>query len=263
MWRKKPVELMNLDDSDLIPTYIMAIDENGTSSFNDDTHFFTVTGVVFKVEDCFEMLKNFMDIKLSHWENGMHDGKRVVFHSRDIRKSSGFYSRKIIDSELFRQDLIEFLKNIDVEVYSSTVNKLKLRKQYISPYNPYDINMQFIVERFHKRLSREKATGIIYLESRGGKEDYDLHQMIIDFFEHGNNYYSGGHFDRISGVFFNKKTTNDEKKSYWQLEIADLISYAIFRKISQNDKTEIFEVIEPKLSYYPNYEGKGVKLFPK
>lgn len=66
----------------------------------------------------------------------------------------------------------------------------------------------------------------------------------------------------IRGVYFNPKRTEDKLLSYWPLELSDIISYSIFSKIKTNSINTTFENIEEKILGFPNYQGKGMKIFP-
>ena len=65
-------------------------------------------------------------------------------------------------------------------------------------------------------------------------------------------------------VYFNPKwcKESDNKKSYWELEIADICAFPIHKYLSYGKTDKSFEVLESKLYGYPHTKGYGIKTFP-
>lgn len=106
-------------------------------------------------------------------------------------------------------------------------------------------------------------TGVLVLESRGINEDRIILEQLKLLLENGNDYFDCDDFNNIKGVYFNPKRTKNKKKSYWQLELADLYSYSVHKFVKTNEKDANFLAFEDKIMGFPNYEGKGIKIFPK
>ncbi|MCD9054995.1 hypothetical protein LDK94_06555 [Staphylococcus arlettae] len=262
-WMEQPCKIDNISDIDCI----FAIDENGTSSIknvNDvkNNKLFTITGVHISLENFEDIRDSVMEMKKKHWIDGMFKNKRVVFHSKDIRKKQGAFNPKLINYQGFIDDLHVLLHNIPIKIYSATIDKNAHCQKYITPYPPYEIGAEFILERLCFDLRRSNKTGIIIFESRGKVEDSKVLKKIIKLLKEGNEFNDTGNFSVIRGVYFNPKRTEDKLLSYWPLELSDIISYSIFSKIKTNSINTIFENIEEKILGFPNYEGKGMKIFP-
>lgn len=265
-WENRPTILHNIDES---VDFIMAIDENGIPSLknllrptNDLLQWFTITGVVFSKENLDVFIKNTTEIKNKHWYNGCFNNKRVVFHSRDIRKKIGAFNPKIIDNNNFLNDLLNLISNNEYTVFSSSIDKFAHVRSYINPYPVYDLCLEFILERFCFKLNSTNKSGIIVVESRGSKENKLLLDTALKIITNGNRYHDSTFFSNIKGIYFNPKRTKDKKLSFPHLELSDLISYHIHNFVKNNKKSSEYLLIEPKLYNYPNFTGYGMKLFP-
>lgn len=252
--------------------FIISIDETGTPSLkniNDATPnskaWFCITGILIDKGIINESANKIISLKEKYWPDGSYNSKRVVFHSRDIRKSVGPFNPKIIDYNSFRKDLDEFIADIPVEIVSSLINKKLHVQKYLYPHPTYSLALEFLLERICFKLNWHNSTGVIFLESRGKREDSELLQQISFLLKHGNQYQPPKFFSCIQGIYFNRKRTPNGAKSYWPLEIADMISYRIFHEktLSPSVNSRRFNDIEYKLMNYPNYDNKGIKIFPK
>lgn len=265
MWRSNPCSIDNLKDVDCL----FAIDENGTSilenpfQLNKNNNFFTVTGVYFDLINHNEIQQSVSSLKNEFWEDGLFKKQRVVLHSKDIRKKQGAFNPKIIDYDKFIGNLLELLNKLPITIYSCTINKEKHFAKYTFNASPiYELGVEFIIERHCFNLRRNNKTGTVLLESRGKKEDFFILQKMKQLLEFGNNYNQKSLFSPIKGVYFNPKSTSDKLKSYWALEIADVISYYIYNYVKTGDESDGFNVIKEKIYGYPNHLGKGLKIFP-
>lgn len=153
------------------------------------------------------------------------------------------------------------MNNIPFEISCASINKLQHKLNYSSPIPTYDLAIEFILERLTRRMNWLHSSTIIVLESRGEKEDRKLLKTIVSLLENGNKYISSDTFSCIKGIYFNTKWTTDRHKSYWPLEISDIVSYSIHQHVLNNE-TEIYESIKQKIIGYPQITGKGLKTFP-
>lgn len=252
--------------------FIISIDETGTPTLKNvnaatpnSKAWFCLTGILIDKGIINESAKKITLLKEKYWIDGIYNSKRVVFHSRDIRKRVGPFNPKIIDYNSFRNDLDEFITDIPVEIVSSLINKKMHVQKYYHPRPTYSLALEFLLERICFKLNWRNSTGVIFLESRGRREDAELLQKINLLLKHGNKFQPPKFFSCIEGVYFNRKRTQNGVKSYWPLEIADMISYRIFHEktLSSSDNSQRFNDIEHKLMYYPDYNNKGIKIFPE
>lgn len=258
-WRNRPTFKTNWPKN---ITHIIFIDENGDSSLSgvkkdlrhgiitdDSNRYFTVTGCVIKKEDFCEVRDTMTDIKYKHWDNGEFnysgEKKRVCFHSNEIRRSKGPFNSAIINRELFFEDLNSYMEDTKIKIISSTIDKYKHCNKYIHPKNPYELCMAFIMERIAKFELKENENCIFILESRGKREDKNLLDCLKQILDSGTEWVSKSDLKNIKGIYFNPKwdKSDDCKRSYIGLELADLVSYPIYKYCKNDIKDEALSLI--------------------
>ena len=278
-WYDKPVRVLSLKrDID----YIMCIDENGSSSnltyvlkqisnekeLSEDDKYFTITGCIFTKDDYFNSERLIKSLKNKYWNNGVfYDtkskrDKEICFHSRDIRKHNGCFNDNVINYNEFMIDLSDTMKDIKCKIISISVNIYEyLKKGYT--HNIYNVAFDFLLERYIYDTENNKK-GIIMLEARGKEEDKELLKHISKVINHtGTKKISSKELrNKIDGVYFNPKWNEDYNFTYVGLEITDLFSYPIHKYIKRNIKDKAFIIFEDKIVGYPNFNNKGIKIFP-
>lgn len=190
--------------------------------------------------------------------------KRVCFHSREIRRNKGPFSQDVIDFYSFVEDINIMIEKSELTIFSSSIDKLKHVKQYTFPVPPYELCLRFVLERIVKYFLAENGTCALILEARGKKEDGELHKELKNIIDNGTKYTDRNLYKKIKGVYFNQKwcKKSNEQKSYFGLELSDLCSHPIHKYSNFNIKNKAFDVLEKKIYKYPNYIGKGIKIFP-
>lgn len=266
-WEDAPT---SIDEMSMESGFIFAVDENGTakldknySVFDEEDinkKWFTLTGVLIDLKDFNSLRDSIMELKLKYWTDGKYNGERVVFHSKDIRKKQGPFNPKIINYNEFLIELNELLQQQKYKIYSINVDKYSHDAHYINPYPVYELSVEYIMERLCYELNRLNKKGVILFESRGQKEDNSVLGKINTVLKKGNDYHRPFVFRKIDGVYFNRKSTPDKQKSYWILELADILSYRIHRFVKTSEKDQLFKSIETKFSEYPDHDGKGLKI---
>lgn len=277
-WRNRPRSISHIDEN---ISWIIAIDESGSSDLNYTKRFispfakdydehnvhFNVTACLLSTDVFYETRECVMELKHKYWTDAQamykNDLRRVCFHSTEIRRRKNAFD--FSDKETHRcfvNDLSNVLENLKIKLFSSHINKLRLVRQYKTPYDPYELSLTFILERIGIETKMEDA--VIILESRGKKEDMKLLNHIKNILDKGTTYISKDNFSYIKGVYFNSKwdEESDNLKSHWILELADLYCYPIFKYGKDGTKDLAFNVLEKKLSGYPEYDGIGIKKFP-
>lgn len=261
--------------------YLLAIDENGTPDLKNvirmikeekevdiNNRFFTITGVILNKESYISFMNNITTLKNIYWNNGefvyKNEKRRVVLHSRDIRRRT--YPFDFIDNvyKKFINDLTDIIDSTNMEIISSTIDKYSLVRKYKHPLGSYELSLTFVLERFAYFLNRKRKNGFIVLESRGKREDNDLLQTVKEVITKGTNFCDPETFARIKGVYFNPKWSalDDYRKSFVFLELADLVGYPMYRKYALGKAGKDYLLLKPKIYMYPDFMGKGIKIFP-
>ena len=276
-WRNRPTTIDYLSRS---IDYVISIDEsgsahlrqvlkakrNGTEAADSEKHF-TVTACSIAMTN-FETARDMvMELKQKYWKDALFEyegtNKRVCFHSREIRGRMGAFSPNFIDYDSFILELSQMMADIPLTLYASHIDKVRHVNQYVYPASPYDLCMTFVLERIVRDIP-DNASCIVILEARGPKEDRELLNQIKSLLDQGNQYYPSDYFHKIKGVYFNPKWCQraNEQMSYWELELADLCAYPIQKYFVYGTRDKAFEILLPKVSCYPNINGKGLKSFP-
>lgn len=136
---------------------------------------------------------------------------------------------------------------------ATAIDKRALNDTYKDPDNPYVLALEFCLERAYYLLQdvqqTEKLTHLV-VESRGAKEDKDLELAFRRIMDK----------KRISSfdIVFADKRVNSAG-----LQLADLVAHPIGRHIlDPNQENRAFDILEKKFRDYPNYQGRGLKIFP-
>ena len=278
-WRNRPTYKEQWPEA---IDFMVFIDENGDSSIKgvmknlkknipveQNNRYFTITACVISRDTFPKIRQANINLKEKHWKNGLYNYnkkklKRVCFHSHEIRTKTDPFSDKVINYSMFLGDLNKYIYNLNIKIFSSTLDKKRHCERYKEPMNPYNLCINFILERLVKFYLKENQTAIIVLEARGTREDKKLLTHIKSVIDNGTSYANKKYFEKIKGVYFNPKwcKKQNELKTYFCLEIADLISYPIHKYNTRNVKDKAFKLIENKIYEYPNYDGKGIKFFP-
>lgn len=276
-WRNRPTPV---DEIPVDVDWIIAIDESGSSDLKylyklkergdcpkEGEKYFTVTACAIRRQD-FEVTRDkVMQLKNRYWTNGFfqYNGieKRVCLHSKDIRERKSAFSPAVIDYNSFINDLSAMIEVLPVTLFSAHINKWKHINKYKFADEPYDLCMDFVLERIARSIGENESCYIV-LESIGKREDKHLLEIIKRILKFGNGYQKSELFSKIKGVYFNPKWCKNsfDKKSYWELEIADLCAFPIHKYLSYGTKDQAFEIINKKLYGYPHIRGYGLKSFP-
>ena len=278
-WYDKPTKIVSIGKN---IDYIMCIDENGSSSnltyvlrqisnekeLSEDDKYFTITGCIFTKEEYMNSKKLIESLKNKYWNNGVfYDTKvkrykAICLHSRDIRKHDSCFNDSVIKYNEFMIDLSNTMKDVKCRIISISINFYEyLKKGYT--HNVYNVAFDFSLERYIYDTKNNKK-GIIMLEARGKDEDKELLEHISKVINHTGTKKIGSKElkTKIDGVYFNPKWNEEYSSTYVGLEITDLFSYPIHKYVKRKIKDKAFLVFEDKIVGYPNYENKGIKIFP-
>lgn len=279
-WRERPTTLERWPEN---CSYLMSVDENGTAELQGIQSaiahgrpvsrmdsFVTLTGAILSYPDFLRYRDAVRQLKHRFWRNGQFEYRgeirSVCLHSREIRKREGPFAVPGLDYEGFLRELSYLLTQTPATVFSANVNKLELCRRYVTPYHPYELAFTFIVERFAVWLKRRNATGVILMEARGEVEDKDLLRRFIHLQTHGTAFVKPEEIARIRAIYFNPKWARlpgGAMGTYVTLELADLLSYPIHQHVRDGHaNNRAFDVVRQKLEGYPDYMGRGLKVFP-
>lgn len=237
--------------------YIIYADESGDHQLgkvsDEEYPVFVLAFCLFKKSDYSEMtLCKLSQIKFDFWG---HDA--VILHSHKIRKQKEEFAilGNLPTMEKFVERINDLITSTPFFVIATVIDKRRLQKQYTTPQSPYNLGLLFCLERATKYLDEQGQKELltyVVVEARGKKEDAELE---LEFRRMITQRKGLAKFDIIF---------SDKKSNGAGLQIADLVAHPIGRNvINPKQENRSFKVLEKKFYKYPNYEGKGLKIFPK
>lgn len=242
---------------------IMFLDESGDHSLDkvDKSYpMFVLAGCIFD----FDYYTNIVESELRKLKL-KHFGKdNVILRSYDIRKQKRDFSILVdtVKREAFYRDLDILISSLDFVIISAVINKIKLKKQYGSPNNPYHLCFQFILERSVMFLGRSKEKMIFRIESRETHNDQKLAGIYEAFRNHDHQLFRKDEIEsKLLDLSFNQKMQN-----IVGMQVADLVAYPIGRwALDKTKENKAFTYIEKKIHKDPRgagYINYGLKIFP-
>lgn len=244
--------------------YYLFIDESGDHGLNRiDPNFpvFVLCGVVISHEEYLLFDEKLKNLKSDFWSD-----KKVIIHSRDIRKCMGEF-QVLFDlkkKELFYKGLNRIIEESDFRIISSAINK----ERYIEKYGKlgrdvYEVSLSLLLERtifYLDGLKKSDTSLRIVIEKRGKKEDAQLSDHFNRLMGRGTHYVDVKRFKSYNTSF----TFKDKKENINGLQLADLVAYPIARHVIDEDRANpAFDLIDAK--FYRSSGGKkryGLKIFP-
>lgn len=159
--------------------FIVFADESGDHglvSIDPQFPMFALVFCVFEKKRYVEEIEPaFRHLKFKYFG---HDA--AVLHEREIRKQEPPFAFLRESSGLrnaFMEDLNAIMQVVPFHAYCSVIDKQKHKARYSDPWNPYEIAMQFCLEKLSNRLvidgQRGKLTHVLF-EARGREEDRQL-----------------------------------------------------------------------------------------
>ena len=239
-------------------SYIIYVDESGDHNLQKIDPNFPVFVLSFCIFEKENYIRNIVP-KIQSFKFRYFGHDLVILHERDISKKLGVYScfQNPADYGPFLEGLYGMLSEMPFTIISCCIDKRKLASTYVNPDNPYNISLQFCLERlymFLKSLSEHNEVHIIF-EGRGKKEDQDLE---LAFRRACDSNMTGYRFD-FNPIIVPKGVNSSG------LQIADLVSRPIGRHtINPSQRNRAYDVFEQKFrrSASGTVMGYGLKIFP-
>lgn len=159
--------------------YIVFADESGDHGLQSIDPQFPVFALVFCVfeksiyADAIE--PNLRRLKFKYFG---HDA--AILHEREIRKQAPPFAFLRQDAALraaFMADISAVMADAQFSAFCAVIDKVRHKARYVNPWNPYEIAMQFCMEKLSDKLMREGQEGHlthVLFEARGREEDRQL-----------------------------------------------------------------------------------------
>lgn len=234
----------------------MFLDESGDHSLikiDPEFPIFALAGVVVKPSEYVPIVNKFNKLKLDYFP---HEG--LILHGRGIASREGDFI--FLNNDKIRKS---FLSAISDAVSSSSfklvvavIKKQVLKDKYATPAHPYNLAFFFLLEKvFRYSCSQDFNYIHIITESRGQKENQELHRTFDDFRTNGSPYIDMSMLDKVHlRLEYRRKPFNIIGN-----QIADLVVSPTARTILDGKDHPSFKYFEDKFLYG---RGNSLKAFP-
>ncbi len=240
--------------------YIVFVDESGDHGLLQVDPGYPIFSLVFclftKSDYVNRVCPELQKVKFRFWG---HDEQ--VLHEHEIRKPNKNYPflfDRSARSE-FMNAISQYVEKTPFQLVAAVIRKLDFTNKYVIPANPYDLSLEFGLERMYLELNSRgesnKLTHVI-VERRGAKEDTQLELAFRRICDRANAVNKKLPFELI----MIPKSANSAG-----LQCADLIARPIGIKVLRpKQPNRAYDIVEKKFRRNPKGEikGWGLKIFP-
>jgi hypothetical protein len=241
--------------------YFLFLDESGDHGLtkpNPDFPVFLLCGVLVTSE-VYEVIRQ----KINKLKESIWGDKKVIFHSRDIRKCEKEF-QVLFDLELkkkFYQDINRIVSSFDYTIIASAIQKNLFIEQFGKLQDDvYKIALSFLIEQGVLILQQKNTHPelAIVIEKRGQKEDRQLDDHFQRLCARGTDNLNADELHSVSPTF----TFRNKRENINGLQLADLVAYPIARYVIEPDRANpVFEILKPRI--YKTDKGlEGLKIYP-
>ena len=251
---------MNLPATDCFGDYLVFVDESGDHGLarvDPGYPVFVLAFCLFAKSDYVERAGPALQrLKFRFWG---HDEQ--VLHEHEIRKPNKHYGFLFDPSKrtAFLDAVSKLVDEASFQLVAAVIRKLEFSQQYVLPANPYDLALEFGLERIYQELSSrgqaDKVTHII-VEKRGEKEDTQLALAFRRICDGANALNKRLPLELV----MIPKASNSTG-----LQIADLVARSVGIKVLRPmQPNRAYDIVAKKFRRSPAGETKGwgLKVFP-
>jgi hypothetical protein len=240
--------------------HIAFLDECGDHSLTKidrDFPVFVLSLVLLKRSDYMEtVLPAINHLKLKYWD---HEG--VNLHSRDIRKAEGPFSILLNPARRtqFLAQISALMATMPYDLFIVGIHKERLRNRYVHAANPYDLALEFIMERVLHCVEQRRQTVLpLIAEARGENEDNQFKATFYDLATRGTDYVSSSRMQQCRFPL----QFQDKRKNIAGIQMADLCAHPSARHILRPDQpNQAYDVVSKHI-YKGGWNIRGWKVFP-
>lgn len=238
--------------------YIVYVDESGDhamgASIDKSFPIFVLAFCIFKKDEYANTaIPEMKKLKFKYFGHDI-----VNLHEREIRKAKNKFSF-LVNAELRESFFCDLNKMIETSPFTVISTVIRKNEMLCQTKNPYNLAMQFCLERLYKYLKSKGESGKtvhIIFERRGENEDKNLELEFRRIVAKGNLDGATYPFE----IEFATKQTNSAG-----LQLADMVARPIGISILHpNQKNRAYRIIEKKIhkDKFGAKDGYGLKVFP-
>jgi len=246
----------------------MYIDESGDTIplTQNGKKFLVLTGCIIHEEKIQEIEDKLRKIKHKYYQDSDVEIKSnfLRYANPDLSESSPLKLNSKDKYNELEKEVCEFLKEIDVVLYSVVIHKESYWEQYPSQ-NPYHIAYVFLLERFQKYLKSKDSLGICIIDPREGQTEKHFMGNELSSLHEKMRHEDGSVWKKCPNVV--EKLLFSQSDQTVGIQIADLFCYPIYHVFEYDKKPEEYwrfiELSLPKLyKSGTTIDGYGLKYFP-
>ncbi|MGH2559905.1 MAG: DUF3800 domain-containing protein, partial [Thermomicrobiales bacterium] len=252
------------------PEYVLFLDECGVHNLDlakDPFPVFCLCGVIVAADryDAFDAL-------WKGWKTQWLGDPKICIHETEVRHRSNWFHEDDPNVEQERIDALSAqLAELEFTCIDAVIDKRRFATLYPTgkvddflPTSAYLMCVDFVFERFVHFLHHvgNDARGVVQAESRGPREDAEVHSEFLRFHLEGTQWHADQQFRHQLRPYieFLRKSHNVSG-----VQIADLAARPIAEKVLRPETTPVrWEFIEPKM--YDGLQGRKssyeLKIFP-
>ena len=240
--------------------YLVFVDESGDHGLvrvDPGYPIFVLAFCLFAKGDYVERVGPALQrLKFRFWG---HDEQ--VLHEHEIRKPNKNYGFLFDPAKraAFIDTVNKLVDEASFQLVAAVIRKLEFSDRYVLPANPYDLALEFGLERIYLELSArgqaDKVTHII-VERRGEKEDAQLELAFRRICDGAN---------ALSRNLPLELVMIPKSSNSTGLQIADLVARSVGIKVLRpTQQNRAYEIVAKKFrrSSAGEIEGWGLKVFP-
>lgn len=184
-----------------------------------------------------------------------------VLHEHEIRKPNKHYSFLFdpVRRAEFLGELSQLVDEMPFQLVTSVIRKLEFNRHFALPENPYELSLQFGLERIYRELEARGEGDVlthIIVEKRGEKEDDQLELAFRRICDSANALNKRLPFELV----MIPKSANSAG-----LQLADLVARPVGIKVLRpNQPNRAYEILAKKFRRSPDGEINdwGLKVVP-
>jgi uncharacterized protein DUF3800 len=214
--------------------YRIFIDEVGHADLGScqdpNGRYLSLTGIVFELEYYSRVVVRWVErLKAKHFPP-LPNSRPLILHRKELVNKNWPFTvlRDPAREEAFNHDLLMVLDRLEYVVLTATIDKLEHVNRYaVWRHHPYHYCQEIILERYATWLNRRNATGDVFAESRGRRDDFQLKKAVRFIFNKGTNF--------VGRQDFQRALVSEDIKLYKKgediagLQLADLIAHPSFK----------------------------------
>jgi hypothetical protein len=247
---------------------LMYIDESGDTIplSQDGKKFLVLTGCIIKEEDMHAIEEKLRTIKHKYYQDSDIEIKSnfLRYANPDLKEYSPLKLNSKDKYNELEKEVSDFLKEIDVTLYSVVIHKEDYWSQYPAQ-NPYHIAYVFLLERFQKYLKSKDSLGICIIDPREGQTEKHFMENELSSLHEKMRHEDGSVWTKCPNVV--EKLLFSQSDQTIGIQIADMYCYPIYHVFEYDKKPGDYwrfkELSLPKLyKYEGKIDGYGLKYFP-